>query len=78
MSNPSGQTNGGNLQQPVVIRQGGNGISLVLAALIVAAAAVYSINVWSTTRKETAPGAKIQEGVERLREAAQKKLESTP
>ena len=78
MSNPSGQTNGGTLQQPVVIRQGGNGISLVLAALIVAAAAVYSINVWSTTRKETAPGSKIQEGVERLREAAQKKLESTP
>ena len=55
-------------QQPVVIRQGGNGIGLVLAALIVAGAAVYAVNVWSTTKKETAPG-KTCKGIERIRKA---------
>ena len=40
-----------NQQQPVVVKQGGNGIGLVLEALIVAGAVVYSINVWSTTKK---------------------------
>ena len=34
-----------NQQQPVVVKQGGNGIGLVLAALIVAGAVVYSINI---------------------------------
>ena len=47
-----------------------------LAALILAGAVVYSINVWSTTRKETAPGVKLQQGLEKVRDAAQKKLES--
>ena len=76
MSDPFDQTSGVNHQQPVVIRQGGSGIGLVLAALIIAGAAIYSVNVWSTTRRETAPGVKIQEGVEKLRESVQKKLES--
>ena len=34
-----------NPQQPVVIKQGVNGIGLVLAALIVAGAVVYAINI---------------------------------
>ena len=62
-------------QQPVVIRQGGNGIGLVLAALIVAGAAIYAVNVWSTTKKETAPGNTLQEGVERIKEGVGKAIE---
>ena len=62
-------------QQPVVIRQGGNGIGLVLAALIVAGAAVYAVNVWSTTKKETAPGKNLQEGIERIKEGVGKAIE---
>lgn len=62
-------------QQPVVIRQGGNGIGLVLAALIVAGAAIYAVNVWSTTKKETAPGKNLQEGIERIKEGVGKAIE---
>ena len=64
-----------NPQQPVVIKQGGIGIGLVLAALIVAGAVVYAINVWSTTKKETAPGRNLQQGIERIKEAAGKAIE---
>ena len=64
-----------NPQQPVVIKQGKNGIGLVLAALIVAGAVVYAINVWSTTKKETAPGRNLQQGIERIKEAAGKAIE---
>ena len=63
-------------QQPVVIKQGGNGFGLVLAALIIAGAAIYSVNVWSTTRKETAPGKNLQQGVEKIKEAAGQALHS--
>ena len=63
-------------QQPVVIRQGGNGLGVVLAALIVAGAAIYAVNVWSTTKKETAPGQKLEQGIERIKEAAGKAMES--
>ena len=62
-------------QQPVVIRQGGNGIGLVLAALIVAGAVIYAVNVWSTTKKETAPGKNLQEGIERIKEGVGKAIE---
>ena len=64
-----------NQQQPVVVKQGGNGIGLVLAALIVAGAVVYAINVWSTTKKETAPGRNLQQGIERIKDAAGKAIE---
>ena len=64
-----------NQKQPVVIKQGGNGIGLVLAALIVAGAVVYAINVWSTTKKETAPGRNLQQGLERIRDAAGQAIE---
>lgn len=63
-------------QQPVVIRQGGNGLGVVLAALIIAGAAIYAVNVWSTTKKETAPGQKLEQGIERIKEAAGKAMES--
>ena len=59
-------------QTPVVIKQGGNGIGTIVAALIIAAAAIYAINVWSTTRKETAPGRNLEKGIERIKDAASK------
>ena len=64
------------VQQPVVIRQGGNGLGVVLAALIVAGAAIYAVNVWSTTKKETAPGQTLEQGIERIKEAAGQAMES--
>ena len=64
-----------NQKQPVVIKQGGNGIGLVLAALIVAGDVVYAINVWSTTKKETAPGRNLQQGLERIKDAAGQAIE---
>ena len=60
------------IQQPVVIRQGGNGLVSVIAALILAAAAVYAVNVWSTTEKET-PSAK---SIEQIKDATGKAIES--
>ena len=60
-----------------MVKQGGNGIGLVLvlAALIVAGAVVYAINVWSTTMKETAPGKNLQQGIERIKEGVGKAIE---
>ena len=58
-----------------MVKQGGNGIGLVLAALIVAGAVVYAINVWSTTKKETAPGKNLQQGIERIKEGVGKAIE---
>ena len=58
-------------QAPVVIKQG-NGLGTIIAALIVAAAAIYAINVWSSTRKERAPGRNLEEGIERIKDAASK------
>ena len=63
-------------QQPVVIRQGGNGLGSVIAALILAAAAVDAINVWSTTKKNTSPAKTIEQGIERIKDAAGKAIES--
>ncbi len=63
-------------QQPVVIRQGRNGLETVIAAIIVAAAAIYAVNVWSTTKKETSPAKNIEQGIERIKDAAGKAMES--
>ena len=63
-------------QQPVVIRQGGNGLGTVLAALIIAGAGIYAINVWSTTKKDTSPAKNIEQGIERIKDAAGKAIES--
>ena len=57
---------------PDEIKHGGNGLGTIVAALIIAAAAIYAINVWSTTRKETAPGRNLEEGIERIKDAASK------
>ena len=74
MADPT-SSNQPNSQQPVVIKQGGNGLGLVLAAVIVAGAAIYAINVWSTTKKETTPGRNLEKGIERIKEAAGKAME---
>ena len=63
-------------QQPVLIRQEGNGLGTVLAALIIAGAGIYAINVWSTTKKETSPAKNIEQGIERIKDAAGKAIES--
>jgi len=63
-------------QQPIVIKQGGNGLGVIVAALIIAAAAVYAINVWSTTRKETSPGKTLQQGIEKIKDGVGKAVES--
>jgi hypothetical protein len=57
---------------PDEIKHGGNGLGTIVAALIIAAAAIYAINVWSTTRKERAPGCNLEEGIERIKDAASK------
>ena len=67
---------GSQQQAPVVIRQGGNGLGSIVAAVIIAGAAIYAINVWSTTKKETAPGKNLEQCIERLKEAAGQAMES--
>ena len=57
---------------PDEIKHGGKGLGTIVAALIIAAAAIYAINVWSTTRKETAPGRNLEKGIERIKDAASK------
>ena len=61
--NASGTNSQQQAPAPVVIRQGGNGLGTVVAALIIAGAAIYAINVWSTTKKETAPGKDLEQGI---------------
>ncbi len=73
---PEQETNTTQQPQPVVIRQGGNGLGTVIAAIIVAAAAIYAVNVWSTTKKETSPAKNIEQGIERIKDAAGKAMES--
>ena len=60
-------------QRPVVIQQGGTGLGLVLAALIVGGAIVYAVNIWSNTQQQRikAPAEAIQKGVESVKEALQ-------
>ena len=48
----------------------------MLAALIIAGAGIYAINVWSTTKKETSPAKNIKQGIERIKDAAGKAIES--
>ena len=60
----------------MLIRQGGNGLGTVLAALIIAGAGIYAINVWSKTKKETFPAKNIEQGIERIKDVAGKAIES--
>ena len=73
--NASGTNSQQQAPAPVVIRQGGNGLGTVVAALIIAGAAIYAINVWSITKKETAPGKNLEQGIERLKDAADQAMD---
>ena len=57
-------------QQPVIIRQVSGGLATVLAALLIAGSVIYAINLWSTTKRETAPGRNLERGIERLKDAS--------
>ncbi|MEB3321683.1 MAG: hypothetical protein VKI81_02555 [Synechococcaceae cyanobacterium] len=61
--------------QPVVVNQGGNGtaIGLVIAALILGAAAVWAVSIWSNTQMKMiqAPAEAIKEGVKGVKDAAE-------
>ncbi len=59
-----------------MIRQGGTGLGSVIAAVILAAAAVYAIKVWSTSKKEDPTAKNIEQGIERIKDAAGKAIES--
>jgi hypothetical protein len=41
-------------------------LGTVVAALIIAGEAIYAINVWSTTKKETTPGKNLEQVIEQL------------
>ena len=43
---------------------------------MIAGAAIYATNVWSTTKKETAPGKNLEQVIERLKEAEGQGMES--
>jgi hypothetical protein len=47
-----------------------------VVALIIAGAATYPINVWSTIKKETAPGKNLEQKIERMKVSAGKAMES--
>ena len=59
-----------------MIRQGGNGLGSVIAAVILAATAAYALNVCSTTKKEISPAKKIEQVIERINDAAGKAIET--
>ena len=63
-------------KQPVVIRHGVNGLGGVIGLFILAAAAVYAINVWSTPKKEMSPAKTIEQGIELIKDAAGMAIES--
>lgn len=58
-------------QRPVVIQQGGNGVGIVIAALVVGGAIVYAVNIWSNMQQQRlkAPAEAIQKGVESVKDA---------
>ena len=72
MANPD------NNDAPIVIRQGGNVLGLVIAALILVGGAVYVVNVWSTNQKALPQGNGqiIKEGVESLKDSARQGVEA--
>ena len=53
-----------------MVRQGVNESAMIVAALMIDGAPIYAINVCSTTKKETAPGKNLEQGIERLKDAA--------
>lgn len=62
-------------QQPIIVQQGGNGtaIALVIAALILAAGAIWAVSIWSNTQMKMieAPAEAIKEGAEAIKEGVE-------
>lgn len=63
-------------QQPIVVQQGGgNGtaIGLVVAALILAAGAVWAVSIWSNTQLKMieTPAEAIKKGAESIKEGVE-------
>ena len=75
-SSPSSADQQSQAPQPVVIRQGGNGLALIIAALIVAAAGVYAVNRLTQEKQQKAPMSvtpeQVQQGLEKLKGIAEK------
>jgi hypothetical protein len=69
--NPQSQDN----QPAVIVQQGGNGtaIGLVIAALILAAGAIWAVTIWSNTQLKLieAPAEAIKEGAETIKEGVE-------
>ena len=62
-------------QPPVVIRQGGNGLGSVIAALIFCCRRLCHQRLVDD-QKETSPAKNIEQGIERIKDAAGKAIES--
>lgn len=65
-------------QAPIVIKQGGNGLGVVIAAMILVGGAVYVVNV-VTAQQRQAPATNeqlIQDGANALKGSAQEGLNS--
>lgn len=71
-------------QRPVIIKEGGgNGIAVILAAVILGGSAIIVANIWSNTQQKMidAPSKAIQgviEGGKGIVKEAQKAIQGTP
>ena len=65
-------------QSPIVIKQGGNGLGIVIAALILVGGAVYVVNVWSDQQRSAPAEAEkvIKDGVKSLQDSARQGIDA--
>ncbi len=65
-------------QKPVIIRQGGNGLALVLAAVILGGSGIVVANIWSNTQKTMteAPSNALKNVIERGKGAVKEAKEA--
>ena len=65
-------------QAPIVIKQGGNGLGVVLAAFILVGGAVYVVNVMTAQQRQAPASTEqlIQDGANALKGSAQEGLNS--
>ena len=65
-------------QAPIVIKQGGNGLGVVLAAMILVGGAVYVVNVMTAQQRQAPASAEqlIQDSANTLKGSAQEGMNS--
>ena len=65
-------------QSPIVIKQGGNGLGIVIAALILVGGAVYVVNVWSDQQRSAPAEAEkvIKDGAKSLQDSARQGIDA--